>query len=121
MLVATAVDLMQELVWTSCRDWLGKHEGHSGVALLPSSTDQVSKILSYCNKRTLAVVPQGGNTGLVVGSVPIRDEVVISMAAMSKIISFDKVRDLYTVIHPKFGGKMANIECAKNLYSCLPL
>jgi FAD/FMN-containing dehydrogenase len=36
---------------------------------------QVSKILSYCNSRQLAVVPQGGNTGLVGGSVPVYDEV----------------------------------------------
>lgn len=38
---------------------------------------QVSKILSYCNTRRLAVVPQGGNTGLVGGSVPVYDEVII--------------------------------------------
>jgi len=38
---------------------------------------QVSKILSYCNTRRLAVVPQGGNTGLVGGSVPVYDEVTI--------------------------------------------
>jgi hypothetical protein len=38
---------------------------------------QVSKILSYCNTRRLAVVPQGGNTGLVGGSVPVYDEVIV--------------------------------------------
>lgn len=37
---------------------------------------QVSKILFYCNSRRLAVVPQGGNTGLVGGSVPVFDEVL---------------------------------------------
>lgn len=36
---------------------------------------QVSQILKYCNSRRLAVVPQGGNTGLVGGSVPVFDEV----------------------------------------------
>ena len=36
---------------------------------------QVSRILKYCNSRCLAVVPQGGNTGLVGGSVPVFDEV----------------------------------------------
>ena len=36
---------------------------------------QVSQILKYCNSRCLAVVPQGGNTGLVGGSVPVFDEV----------------------------------------------
>lgn len=37
---------------------------------------QVSQILKYCNYRLLAVVPQGGNTGLVGGSVPVFDEVI---------------------------------------------
>lgn len=36
---------------------------------------QVSQILQYCDSRRLAVVPQGGNTGLVGGSVPVFDEV----------------------------------------------
>lgn len=37
---------------------------------------QVSQILKYCDSRRLAVVPQGGNTGLVGGSVPVFDEVI---------------------------------------------
>lgn len=40
------------------------------------SSVQVSQILKYCNSRSLAVVPQGGNTGLVGGSVPVFDEVM---------------------------------------------
>lgn len=39
----------------------------------PTSTINVSKILKFCNENMLAVVPQGGNTGLVGGSVPIFD------------------------------------------------
>ncbi|ONH96970.1 hypothetical protein PRUPE_7G162700 [Prunus persica] len=52
---------------------------------------QVSQILKYCNSRCLAVVPQGGNTGLVGGSVPVFDEVIVNMSLMNNIISFDKV------------------------------
>jgi D-2-hydroxyglutarate dehydrogenase len=72
-------------------DWMGKYKGASQLLLLPKSTIEVSKILSYCNTRRLAVVPQGGNTGLVGGSVPVYDEVIVSLAGMDKIISFDKV------------------------------
>jgi len=39
----------------------------------------------------LAVVPQGGNTGLVGGSVPVFDEIVLSLANMNQIRSFDSV------------------------------
>ncbi|XP_057740236.1 D-2-hydroxyglutarate dehydrogenase, mitochondrial-like [Arachis stenosperma] len=69
----------------------GREGGSSKLLLQPRTTDQVSEILKYCNFIFLAVVPQGGNTGLVGGSVPVFDEVVVSLSAMSKIISFDKV------------------------------
>ncbi|XP_078429792.1 FAD-linked oxidases family protein isoform X4 [Wolffia australiana] len=54
-------------------------------------SDNVSQILQYCDSRQIAVVPQGGNTSLVGGSVPVHDEVVINISRMNKIISFDPV------------------------------
>ncbi|GAB4847483.1 D-2-hydroxyglutarate dehydrogenase, mitochondrial, variant 3 [Ancistrocladus abbreviatus] len=72
-------------------DWMHKYKGSSKLVLQPRTTEEVSKILKYCNSRCLAVVPQGGNTGLVGGSVPVFDEVVINMGLMNKIISFDQV------------------------------
>lgn len=65
-------------------------EGSSQVVLRPKTTSEVSAILKYCNDRRLAVVPQGGNTGLVGGSVPIFDEVIISTRLMNNITSLDK-------------------------------
>ena len=65
--------------------------GNSTVVLRPRTTDEVSGILRLCNERRLAVVPQGGNTGLVGGSVPVFDEVVISTQLMNNIISLDEV------------------------------
>ncbi|KAI8605641.1 hypothetical protein EDD21DRAFT_349816 [Dissophora ornata] len=72
-------------------DWLRKYRGQSKLVLKPSSTEQVSKILKYCNDNRLAVVPQGGNTGLVGGSVPVFDEIVIAMSNMNSVRSFDSV------------------------------
>ncbi|KAK2045570.1 FAD linked oxidase domain-containing protein [Colletotrichum somersetense] len=72
-------------------DWLRKYRGQSRLVLRPASTDEVSKILAYCNEQRLAVVPQGGNTGLVGGSVPVFDEIVINMGRMNRIHSFDDV------------------------------
>ncbi|KAI9109633.1 hypothetical protein K1719_019263 [Acacia pycnantha] len=72
-------------------DWMHKYKGSSKLLLLPQSTEEVSQILKYCNSRCLAVVPQGGNTGLVGGSVPVSDEVIINLSLMNKILSFDKV------------------------------
>lgn len=75
-------------------DWMRKYVGASKVLLRPRTTQQVSEILNYCNARKLAVVPQGGNTGLVGGSVPVFDEVILSLGAMNKIISFDEVNGI---------------------------
>ncbi|KAG9253365.1 uncharacterized protein F5Z01DRAFT_624234 [Emericellopsis atlantica] len=72
-------------------DWLHKYKGQCRLVLKPGSTEDVSAILKYCNEQKLAVVPQGGNTGLVGGSVPVFDEIVINMARMNKIHSFDEV------------------------------
>ncbi len=63
--------------------------GQSSLVLSPSSTSEASEILSYCNDRRLAVCPQGGNTGLVGGSVPVFDEVIVSTARMNRIESVD--------------------------------
>ena len=72
-------------------DWMRKYRGQTKIALRPESTEQVSKIMKYCNDNLLAVNPQGGNTGLVGGSVPVFDEIVINLSRMNKIHSFDDV------------------------------
>ncbi len=72
-------------------DWMRKYRGHCKLVLKPATTDDVSKILKYCNDNLLAVVPQGGNTGLVGGSVPVFDEIVINMSRMNQILDFDEV------------------------------
>lgn len=70
-------------------DWSKKFVGQSKLVLKPTSTEQVSQVLKYCNERKLAVVPQGGNTGLVGGATPAFDEIIINMASMNKVIDFD--------------------------------
>ncbi|XP_035878512.1 D-2-hydroxyglutarate dehydrogenase, mitochondrial isoform X2 [Phyllostomus discolor] len=72
-------------------DWLRTMRGCSKVLLKPRTTEEVSCILRYCHGRNLAVNPQGGNTGLVGGSVPVFDEVILSTALMNQVISFHSV------------------------------
>lgn len=72
-------------------DWMRKYRGHTKLVVKPATTAEVSSILKYCNDKMLAVVPQGGNSGLVGGSVPVFDEIVISTSRMSNIRSFDEV------------------------------
>ncbi|KAH8430750.1 FAD-binding oxidoreductase [Aspergillus melleus] len=71
-------------------DWMRKYRGHTKLVLKPQNAQELSKVLKHCNERKLAVVPQGGNTGLVGGSVPVFDEIVINTSRMNKIRSFDE-------------------------------
>lgn len=73
------------------RDWMRKYRGHTRLVLRPQTKEELSKVLKYCNERKLAVVPQGGNTGLVGGSIPVFDEIVINTSRMNKIRSFDEM------------------------------
>ncbi|KAJ3633747.1 hypothetical protein MTP99_010676 [Tenebrio molitor] len=70
-------------------DWNRNVRGYSECVLKPKTTKEVSQILSFCNEHNLAVSPQGGNTGLVGGSVPVFDEIVLSLNLMNNIISVD--------------------------------
>jgi FAD/FMN-containing dehydrogenase len=72
-------------------DWIKKYHGKSTTVLKPRTTEEISKIVKHCYERRIAIVPQGGNTGLVGGSVPIDDEVVLNLSNMSKVRSFDPV------------------------------
>ena len=72
------------------RDWLNKYgEPPLGVAR-PCSTEEVSQVLSSCYEYGVHVVPQGGNTGLVGGSVlGSENGVILSLDRMNAISSLD--------------------------------
>eukprot|EP01080_Neovahlkampfia_damariscottae_P000011 gene11-4262_t len=71
-------------------DWLHQYEGKSKLVLRPKTTEEVSKIMKHCYENNIAVVPQGGNTGLVGGSVPVFDEIILSTSLMNKVQEFDE-------------------------------
>ncbi|XP_037898085.1 D-2-hydroxyglutarate dehydrogenase, mitochondrial isoform X1 [Glossina fuscipes] len=72
-------------------DFLRSVRGNSKLVLRPGTTQEISEILKYCNKRHLAVCPQGGNTGLVGGAVPVCDEIILSMARLNKVLNIDEI------------------------------
>ena len=88
-------------------DWTKKYAGHSKLMLKPSTTADVSAILNYCNEKKLAVVPQGGRTGLVGGSVPVHDEVILSTKRMNKIIGFE---ESYGIVSAEAGCILSDLQ-----------
>ncbi|KAM9842430.1 D-2-hydroxyglutarate dehydrogenase, mitochondrial isoform 2-T2 [Aulostomus maculatus] len=85
-----------DLLESSNIDWLKSVKGSGEVLLRPQSTEEVSQILRYCSSRNLAVNTQGGNTGLVGGSVPVYDEIILSTSLMNNILSFDSISGILT-------------------------
>jgi D-lactate dehydrogenase (cytochrome) len=63
--------------------------GHSPLVLRPGSTAEVAAICKLANEHRIALVPQGGNTGLVGGQTPHNGEVVISLRRLDKIRDVD--------------------------------
>src|SRR6516165_11150579 len=66
-------------------DWTGAFHGHTPAVLRPGSTAEVATLLALCGDAGLPVVPQGGNTGLVGGGVPLHGEVVLSLARLDRL------------------------------------
>jgi FAD/FMN-containing dehydrogenase len=65
--------------------------------VFPRNTEQVSKVLRYCNERNIKVQPQGGLTGLAGGAVPIGPCVIISLERMRTVKELDVAAGTITV------------------------
>jgi FAD/FMN-containing dehydrogenase len=70
-------------------EWRGKFQGRSPLLLMPRTTAEVSRILAICHETRTPIVPQGGNTGLVGGQIPLNGEILLSLTRMNRIHSLD--------------------------------
>src|ERR1700749_2088098 len=70
--------------------------GHSPLVLRPGSTAEVSAICKLASEHKIALVPQGGNTGLVGGQTPHNGEVVVSLRRLDKIREVDVASNTMT-------------------------
>jgi len=71
--------------------------GQTPVILRPGSVEEVVAIVKLANETKTAIVPQGGNTGLVGGQIPHHGEVVLSLNRLDKIREVDAVSNTMTV------------------------
>src|SRR5512135_2749627 len=70
-------------------DWTGRFRGETAAVVRPGSVDDVVAVLAVCNAAGVAVVPQGGNTGLVGGSVPRHGELVLDLRRLDRLEPVD--------------------------------
>ncbi len=78
-------------------EWRGKYKGRSPLLLKPATAAEVSALLAICNETGTAVVPQGGNTGLVGGQIAFDGEVVLSLTRMNKVRALDAAAQTLSV------------------------
>ncbi|MEH2512415.1 FAD/FMN-containing dehydrogenase [Nitrobacteraceae bacterium AZCC 1564] len=73
------------------------YQGRSPLVLRPGSTAEVAAICKLATETRTALVPQGGNTGLVGGQTPHHGEVVVSLRRLDKVRSIDTKSNAMTV------------------------
>ena len=75
----------------------GLYHGRTAMMLKPGSTAEVAAILKLANETRTAIVPQGGNTGLVGGQIPFDGELILSLQRLDKIREVDAQSNTMTV------------------------
>ena len=81
------------------RDWRGSLAGSAAVVVRPASTDEISRVVTLCHEHGIALVPQGGNTGLMGGATPwpTHSGIVLSLGRMNHVLEVDPVGYTMTV------------------------
>ena len=87
-----------ERITPHARESWGIGRGLTGLLLRPASVDEVSALLKLCHDHRVAVVPQGGNTGLVWAGIPDGSGrlVVLSLSRLNRIREVDPIGDTIT-------------------------
>ncbi|MSP67478.1 MAG: FAD-binding oxidoreductase [Alphaproteobacteria bacterium] len=100
-------DAIAPYVLDQRRLWLGR----TPVVLRPASTAEVAAIVRHCAAASVAIVPQGGNTGLLGGSVPDQSgrEIVVNLGRMNRIREIDPLNYAMTV---EAGCILAELQAA---------
>jgi FAD/FMN-containing dehydrogenase len=91
------------------KDWRGRFSGHALAVVFPSNTQQVADVVRLCAAQQISIVPQGGNTSLCGGSVPLADQspqLVINLSRMNQIRELDAINYTMTV---EAGCKLASL------------
>jgi FAD/FMN-containing dehydrogenase len=72
-----------------CTDWRGLFSGQALAVLRPADTTQVAACVGLCAAQGVAVVPQGGNTGLCGGATPGDEQIVLCVGRLNRLRDLD--------------------------------
>ncbi|MEI5666414.1 FAD-binding oxidoreductase [Bosea sp. CCNWLW174] len=81
------------------KEWRDLFRGKAQAVVRPGSVAEVSAVMRWASENDVTVVPQGGNTGLVGGQIPIAEgrEIILSLQRLDKVRSVDPAGDTMTV------------------------
>jgi FAD/FMN-containing dehydrogenase len=90
-------------------DWTGRFAGRAAAVVRPGGTAEVAAVMALLHEAGRPVVPQGGNTGLVGGGVPLHGEVVLSLRRLSAV---DPVEVAAGQVTAGAGATLAAVDAA---------
>ena len=102
-------------------DWRQRATGKTLAVLKPGSSHEVAQLVKLCAQFSISMVPQGGNTGLVLGSIPDQSgkAVVLSLKRLNRIREIDTANNTMTV---EAGCLLAQVqEAAQQFDRLFPL
>jgi FAD/FMN-containing dehydrogenase len=81
------------------REWRDLFRGHARAVVKPATTAEVAALMAHAHATGTPIVPQGGNTGLVGGQIPVAEgrEIILSLARLDKVRAVDPVSDTMVV------------------------
>lgn len=89
-IVGTDHVLTGEVAAPYLSDWRGRYTGDALAVVRPANTEEVSAVVRWCAQHRIAVVPQGGNTGLCGGATPsVQPVIVLSLQRLNAVRSID--------------------------------
>ncbi|MBI5891903.1 MAG: FAD-binding oxidoreductase [Nitrosomonadales bacterium] len=94
------------------KDWRGRYANEALAVVFPSDTQQVSDVVKLCAANNIAIVPQGGNTSLCGGSVPLAgpiSQIIVNLSRMNRVRAIDATNYTMTV---EAGCKLESLYAA---------
>jgi FAD/FMN-containing dehydrogenase len=98
-----------DLTASYATDWTGRFVGLPSAVIRPGTAAEVAEVIGLCRAAAIALVPQGGNTGLVGGGVPLAGEAVLSLRRLSVITDVDRRAGQLTA---GAGASVADVQAA---------
>ena len=85
----------------------GRYQSDCLGAVFPGSTEEVSRVIRFCAAHGIPMVPQGGNTGAMGGTVSTPEQIIVNLKRLDRIVEIDRANYTMTV---QAGCILANIQ-----------